>query len=371
MILGALTGLQLGWSIAPATASTTGSVDVSVLIEDGDLVFVMEEGSGRASFEMIASLSDGSFARTAGTVEESGLPMQQVLHIGGVRAGSYDLELTVRDLESGRTEDRSLRIEVPARTGEGWSSSGITILGETERLAGDASCSWQVYPPEGEPYPDSLRAGFLIADGRGDTMLEGWLEGSSQGRFTGTIPLGSVPSGSYDLMLAAVLGSDVLVSSASRIEVEEVWDVWGGNAQKTADFVRPIADGDLLYDLETAESETGRRAVMSEFWKQMDPTPMTNANEYLESYLERLDVIMDRFSTQGTPGIETDMGRVWALLGEPDIIQDMPFETDKIPYQVWSYFTPAITVLFVDNYGCGSYDLVTSWADIRRVYERI
>lgn len=348
-----------------------GSVDVNVLLEDGDLVFVMEEGTGRASFEMIASLSDGGFARTAGTVEESGLPVQQMLHIGGVQAGSYDLELTVRDLESGRTENRSMRIEVPVRTGERWSSSGISILGEADRLAGDAACSWQVFPPDGESYPDSLRAGFLVVDGRGNSMLEGWLENTSQGEFTGSIPLGSVPSGSYDLMLAAVLGSDILVSSASRIEIEEDWDVWGEDAGITADFIRPIADGDLLYDLETAESETGRRAVMSEFWKQRDPTPMTTANEYLESYLERLDVIMDRFSTLGTPGIETDMGRVWALLGEPDIIQDMPFETDDIPYQVWSYFTPAITVLFVDNYGCGNYDLVTSWADIRRVYERI
>lgn len=110
---------------------------------------------------------------------------------------------------------------------------------------------------------------------------------------------------------------------------------------------------------------------MSQFWQEKDPTPMTPVNEYLDMYLERLDYIMEHFSTAGTIGIDTDMGRVYALMGEPDILEDMPFETDDIPYQVWTYFTPAITVVFADEYGIGIYELVTSWAEIRRAYERI
>jgi len=110
---------------------------------------------------------------------------------------------------------------------------------------------------------------------------------------------------------------------------------------------------------------------MSQFWKDHDPTPMTVENEFLDQYLERLDYISKKFSRAGTPGIDTDMGRVYALLGEPDMLEDMPFETGNYPYQVWTYFTPSITVLFVDEYGVGMYDLHTPWRDIRRAYERM
>ncbi len=370
-ILLALTGLQLGWTVAPSTAADPGSIAVSATIEEGDLVFVRENGIETASFETVVTIAGGGFARSGGTVTHAELPYVQVLTLEDIDAGRQDLVLMVRDLESGRTTRRETSVEVPLRTAERWSSSLVQIAGDNRRIAGSIDFSWQVFPPEGSELPDSLEAAFLLRSASGDTALEGWLAHESAETYRGTVSLGLLPAGEYDLTVAAVLGSEIQTSSVILLEIRNDWDVWGGNASLTADLVRPIAGVDLLEDLDRADSEAGRRATMSQFWQEKDPTPMTPVNEYLDMYLERLDYIMEHFSTAGTIGIDTDMGRVYALMGEPDILEDMPFETDDIPYQVWTYFTPAITVVFADEYGIGIYELVTSWAEIRRAYERI
>jgi len=372
LILSALTGLQLGWTVAPATASGSGSITVDAMLEEHDLVFVTEDGAEAASFEAVASLpgNGGGFARSGGTIARADLPFTQRLVLNGLEAGRYDLVLMLRDLESGRTTVREATVEVPARVTGNWSSSMVRIEGGTLRISGSADVAWQVFPPEGEEIPDSLTAAFLLRGASGATAAEGWME-ESGGVFSGTIPLESVPAGDYELVMAAVLGSEIQTASVLSIEVEEDWDLWGRDAKVTAELVRPIAESGVLGDLENADSESGRRAVMSQFWKDHDPTPMTVENEFLDQYLERLDYISKKFSRAGTPGIDTDMGRVYALLGEPDMLEDMPFETGNYPYQVWTYFTPSITVLFVDEYGVGMYDLHTPWRDIRRAYERM
>lgn len=372
LFLLAATGLQLGWTVEPATASGPGSIRVSALLEEGDLVFVFGEGPETATFETVATLEgDGEgFARSGGTVVRSELPFMQELVLEDVESGGYRLSLMVRDLESGRVTVREATLDVPVRTAGSWSSSMIRLTGGRERIAGSVDIAWQAFPPAGSEPDVPVTAAYALRSLSGETLQEGWLRDSG-GVFIATIPLQSVHSGDYELIVAALLDSTVQTSSALLLGVEEDWDIWGRNASMTADLVRPIADPSLLDEIEDVDSEAGRMAVMSEFWKALDPTPMTERNEYRDLYLERLDTIMERFSRSATPGIETDMGLVYALLGEPDILEDMPFETADTPYQVWTYFTPPITVVFADQYGIGMYELVTSWPEIRRAYERI
>jgi len=271
-IILALTGLQLGWTVAPATAADPGSIAVSATIEEGDLVFVRENGIETASFETVVTIDGGGFARSGGTVTHAELPYVQVLTLAGIDAGRQDLVLMVRDLESGRTTRRETSVEVPLRTSERWSSSLVQIAGDSRRIAGSIDFSWQVFPPEGSELPDSLEAAFLLRSASGDTALEGWLSQESTGTYRGTVALESVPAGEYDLTVAAVLGTEVQTSSVVLLEIRDDWDVWGVDAPLTADLVRPIAGGDLLDDLEQADSEAGRRATMSQFWQEGSDT---------------------------------------------------------------------------------------------------
>jgi GWxTD domain-containing protein len=373
LLLLTVDGLQLGWTVRPATPAEPGSVVVTAVIEEGDLVFVSEGSPAAASFEIVASVEDGAFVRAGGEVAPGDLPASRELVLAGVPAGRHDLTLLVRDLETGSTVRRTTVLEVPLRTASEWSSTALQVEGSRAggRLAGDVGFTWQVFPPTGQEVPDTLGVGYLLRDTGGTTAYEGWLERIGDGRYRANVPLGMVEPGDYDLLVAAVEGDEILTASTIAIEVHEDWDVWGVDAESTERLVRPIATSDELDALAAAGSREERRAVMAEFWLDRDPNPLSRANEYLETYLERLDYVMERYSFLGTVGIDTDMGQVYALLGPPDILEDMPFETGSRPYQVWTYFTPAITVVFIDNFGCGNYDLATSWPEIRRAYERL
>jgi GWxTD domain-containing protein len=109
---------------------------------------------------------------------------------------------------------------------------------------------------------------------------------------------------------------------------------------------------------------------MAEFWQRRDPTAGTVRNEFLEVYLARLDYIEENFSVMNTLGINTDPGRVYALLGEPDIIEYRPLEEYSLPTQTWTYFTPPTVVSFADFGGFGEFELITDWEEVQNAYER-
>lgn len=371
-ILVTICGFQLGWSIVPAGDGAPGSVRVSAVLEEGDFVFVRENGTETASYEVVASLDQGGFTRSGGSIERSDLPAEITLDLGGVEAGVHQLLVVARDLESGRRRTREGTIEVPMLQADLWSAGGIQVVtGPSGRAAGLITASWQVYPPtESGITSDTLDVAWVLRGESGLVLGEGWMQSEGNGLFSTTVDLDGIEAGTYSLLGAALNAGEVAVAAGTSLEVRPDWDVWGRDGDETRALVRPIALNDEIDALDDAGSESERRAVMSEFWQQRDPTPYTSENEYLDVYLARLDVVMDRFSVFGIKGISTDMGRVYALLGEPDIIEDMPFETETPPYQVWTYFSPSLTVVFVDDDGFGLYELSTPWSEVRRVYER-
>jgi GWxTD domain-containing protein len=371
-ILITVCGFQLGWSIIPAGDDALGSVRVSAVLEEEDFIFVRENGTETASYEVVASLDQGGFTRSGGSIERSDLPAEVTLDLGGVEAGVHQLLVVARDLESGRRRTREGTIEVPMLQADLWSAGGIQVVtGPSGRAAGLITASWQVYPPtESGISSDTLDVAWVLRGESGLVLGEGWMQSEGDGLFTTTVDLDGIEAGTYSLLGAALNAGEVAVAAGTSLEVRPDWDVWGRDEDETRALVRPIALNDEIDALGDAGSESERRAVMSEFWQQRDPTPYTSENEYLDVYLARLDVVMERFSVFGIKGISTDMGRVYALLGEPDIIEDMPFETEMRPYQVWTYFSPSLTVVFIDDDGFGLYELSTPWSEVRRVYER-
>ncbi len=364
-------GFQLTWTVQPASAGASGSVSVSAILEEGDFVFVTDQGVEMASYEVIASLDEGSFTRAGGTVERESLPLEVRLDLGGVEAGSHELLVISRDIESGRRRTRQETVEVPELNADRWSAGAlVTRTGPSGRAAGTVRISWSVYPPSGlEIAGNPIDVAYVLRSEAGVVQREGWMQPEAGGAHGSDIVLDGIEPGHYQILAAAVSDGVVVAAAGSSIDVREDWDVWGRDAGRTATLVRPIATTAELHALEDAGSPSERMAVMSEFWERRDPTPYSGGNEYLEEYLGRLDLIMDRFSVFGIDGISTDMGRVFALLGEPDQVEDMPFETDIEPYQIWTYYSPPLTVVFIDRDGYGMYELTTPWDDVRRAYE--
>jgi GWxTD domain-containing protein len=373
ILFSAVCGFSVAWSVTPAPVGETGSVTVTATLEEGDFVFVRENGRETASFELVSSLDEGGFTRAGGTVSMDQLPLERQLELRGIEPGTHRLLVVMRDLESGRRRTSEGTIEVPQLHADAWSSGALTISGTpgTGRVSGTTSATWQVFPPtSSEVSPESLEVAFLLRNDRGLAASEGWMTAGEGQDYSCDIPLSGLEPGEYQLMVAALLGNEVVAAAGASLPVRADWDVWGRDGGTTSTMVRPLATSAELDAIDNAGSAGERYAVMSEFWQDRDPNPLTPENEFLDTYLDRLDVIMDRFSVAGIIGITTDMGRVWALLGEPDVTEDMPFETGTYPYQVWTYFSPSLTVVFVDQDGFGLYEMTTPWIEVSRAYDR-
>jgi GWxTD domain-containing protein len=376
LVISGLTGFQVTWSVEPATGVEPGRIDLRIALEDGDLLFVRESGVERASYEVIASLDDGSFDRTGGSVDRSDLPLEEHLTLTTGEAGSHTVSLVMGDLESGRRRSWQEVVDVPVIDRQSWSSGSVQIPSAVPVRSGEnVTALWEVYPPsEGGDF-GAIDAAYLIRGTGGQTISEGWMQsvqtGSDRKVFSLDLQLAGLAAGEYDITVVALSDDRVIASSHRAVHVLQNWDVWGEESDVTVRLVRPIASGSEISEIESASGPGERLAIMSEFWRKRDTSPLTANNEFLEEYLRRLDYVDEHFTVHNTRGINTDQGMVYALLGQPDIIEDRPIELSTIPYQVWSYFTPAISVVFYDRDGYGLYELETSWDEVTRAYEHV
>ena len=194
----------------------------------------------------------------------------------------------------------------------------------------------------------------------------------SDGLYRGvtSLDISKLDAGEYEILTVIVSDGSIVATSRVDLKLLQAWDVWGEDPDLTESLIRPIANSSELSELKGAEGSSSRNAVMAEFWQERDPTPVTVQNEFLEMYLARLDYIEENFSMLNTMGINTDQGWVFALLGEPDIIDSRPLETATLPLQVWTYFTPPVEVLFVDKNGCGTYELASDWEEVMVIHDR-
>ena len=110
------------------------------------------------------------------------------------------------------------------------------------------------------------------------------------------------------------------------------------------------------------------------FWRNRDPNPDTEENEYRDEYYERIAYANEHFSS-GIPGWKTDRGRVYIAWGKPDSIETHPTggaydrpswegggSTTTYPFEVWSYrhldnVGDGLDIEFVDTTGTGEYRL--------------
>jgi len=376
LMLSGLTGFQVSWTVEPATLQANGLIDLEITIVDGDLLFIMDSGEEIASYEVAASLDDGSFDRASGTITRSDLPFVEHLSLSSDEAGDHMVYLVFGDLESARRRRWEEEIEIPMIDQLSWSSGSIQIPSASPiRAKGSIAVLWEVYSPSQTGNTGSVRAAYLLHDHGNRSLSEGWMTevaSESDGLlFSAEMSLDGVDDGEFEITTAAFLSDELIASSNRTIRVLQSWDVWGENRDDTIRLVRPIATNAELNEIEDAANMGERMIVMSDFWLKRDISPLARGNEFLDEYMRRLDYISHSFSVHSISGITTDQGMVYALLGEPDIVEDRPIELSTSPYQIWTYFSPAATVVFVDRDGYGQYELETPWEDVTSAYEHM
>ena len=120
--------------------------------------------------------------------------------------------------------------------------------------------------------------------------------------------------------------------------------------------LRLIAKESEIDDFENADS-SARDSIWDAFWRQRDPTPSTEYNEYKEEFLKRIRYADIHFGTPYKHGWETDRGKVYILYGKPDEIERHPFELGSPAYEIWYYYSQGVAFVFVDEDGDGDYKL--------------
>jgi GWxTD domain-containing protein len=117
-----------------------------------------------------------------------------------------------------------------------------------------------------------------------------------------------------------------------------------------------------------------REQFIQLFWRQRDPDPDTEENEYKEQFYERVAYANEHFSS-GKAGRLSDRGRIYIKFGKPDNIESYPSggtydrpanegggSTTTYPFEKWSYrhiqnVGSGIELEFVDPTGSGEYRL--------------
>ena len=375
MVFTVITGFQVNWNVQPARGQEGGAVHITVQFTEEDLLFVIENGSEKAFWEIIAAVDGDHTVRNSGSVIRSELPLKEEISISGLQLGTHLLTVVAGDLESGRSTEWEETIEVILMDSTSWSSGSLQIAGGLyQRASGSTEVIWYVYPPQTEDEEaDSLVAAYVLRDENGISIREGWMDmiiSSGVYRGVASLDISNLDGGKYEMLAVIISDGEIAAASRTNLTLLQTWDVWGNDPDLTKTLIRPIARSSELRELEDAEGPYSRKAVMAEFWQRRDPTPVTIQNEYLEIYLARLDYIEENFSMLNVMGISTDQGWVFALLGEPDIIDSRPLETATLPLQIWTYFSPPLEVLFVDNNGCGTFELETDWEEVMFIHDR-
>lgn len=370
----ALSGFTLSWSSSPSRIENTGSAEVSVTISEDDLLQVSSDSGFIVSYEISATIDGENFVRQSNTLTNNTFPVYEVLSYNSLVEGEHIVTVTLTDLESGGSNSKEIELIIDAVNSDLWSSSGLRISPNgIVRSSSIVELLWSVYLPL--PQSDlevNPRAAYALLDKDAEVVLEGWLTGElvEPGivSYNKDIFVTGTPKGRYRFTVVALLDDSLVASSSSSISIIDSWDLWGNNAEETITLIRPIATTHEIAELERAGGLGDRNSVMADFWIKRDPFPSTSENEYLEMYLLRLDFISQEFSTTGIRGINTDRGVVYAKMGEPDIIENHPFELGNYPYILWEYFTPSLSLSFADYNGYGYYVMEESWTVVDRAF---
>ncbi|MDJ0842076.1 MAG: GWxTD domain-containing protein [Acidobacteriota bacterium] len=147
-----------------------------------------------------------------------------------------------------------------------------------------------------------------------------------------------------------------------------------GTRREFIDIVAPIITKAEAEIYETLPDFDARRYFSSIFWYKRDPDPKTNANDFRTSYMARYKIAPDRFAEGGKNGLDSDRGKVYMLLGEPDKVDQrrLPGSGARPGFEeTWQYDKYDLNLRFVyDGFNpryrlMGKDDLEARFEDIR------
>lgn len=300
----------------------------------------------------------------------------------------YVLNLTVRDVESGRTTVRDLNVAVPRVPVPGFSSA-VPVYEAEPRVRRDTlpilvpnaratavfgqDSSLMIYV---ERYGGS---GPVQAEVRDANGVQLWRDSvplpTNRGMTSGmiTLPITRLGPGIDTFLAWGAAGSD---TTHTRLVVSFGEGIAITSFDEMLSYLRYFALPDVLAPLRNAAPQDRGRAWLA-FLRATDPDPTTPEHEGLRDYFIRLEQANLRYREEGGPGWLTDRGKVFVSLGDPDQIyeQGQGDIAQRGRVQIWEYTQYRTQLVFIDQSGFGRYRLTTTsemefQSLVRRVKQR-
>lgn len=119
------------------------------------------------------------------------------------------------------------------------------------------------------------------------------------------------------------------------------------------------------------ETDRERDIFIEAFWKQRDPDPNTEENEFKTEHYRRINLANQRFGKESPgPGWRSPMGRIYIMLGEPSSVQYYENESEIYPVVIWYYegkvdlgLPNSFAVVFFKRSGVGEYEIYSPVRD--------
>lgn len=238
----------------------------------------------------------------------------------------------------------------------------LRVLPSCSRIFGDDNNRLMIYAEYYDPtaVSESVRFCYEIKDPKGSLVFSQttdipWVSGRP---LIQEFDLAHFKPGPYELIVTAIDPKERRIAGTSgRFRVS-----WSALALVKNDFEGALEQ--LRYIAAPAEieslkkvAENDRAKAWNDFWKSKDPSPGTEENEIRDEYYRRVAYANEHYSLPGKEGWRTDAGMVYITYGEPDEIERHPFDIESKPYELWYYYNPRRTFLFVDINGYGEYVL--------------
>ncbi|HEX2781173.1 MAG TPA: GWxTD domain-containing protein [Gemmatimonadaceae bacterium] len=348
------------------------------------LTFVREGDHYRAGYDVIVDARRGGSSarreqgrqtvRVASYKETSrgdeSLIFQQYLRLA---PETYALNLTVRDVESGRTTTRDLNVTVPRIATPGLSSA-VPVYEAEPRLRRDTlpvlvpnpratavfgqDSSLMIYL---ERYGGTGPVQAAVRDARGVELWRDSVPLPSNATMTSgmvTLPITTLGPGIDTFVAWTAGGRD---TTRTRLVVSFGEGIAITSFEEMLSFLRYFAPGETLQPLRNAAPADRGRAWLA-FLHATDPDPSTAEHEALRDYFIRIEQANLRYREEGGPGWLTDRGKVFISLGDPDQIyeQGQGDIAQRGRVQIWEYAQYRTQLVFIDQSGFGRYRLTTT-----------
>jgi GWxTD domain-containing protein len=276
--------------------------------------------------------------------------------------GRYRTKVAIRDLHSASRGVVTLDISVPEIRTENVSLSellfvknGVPVL-ERNFAPDDSVAVRHVI------YNLSLLAGYRLEariagmDTERNVGDPHSLEPDSLLRLEWELDLSQLWNGEYEFSISVISRDGEVADQKSRsFRVRRSPFVDEALFREMVDQLQYVATAEEIRWLREMTPEQ-REKGWNSFWKQRDPTPATEANEFKEEYYSRIKYANTHFGAL-QKGWMTDRGRIYVIYGPPDEVERHPYELDSVPYEIWYYYRTAMKFIFVDEHGIGDYRL--------------